>query len=81
MIDQQFLEDIPPSLLMNHDQIKLLDCIGQGKKINKIDHHKLLILLKLGEFAKVYAGHYYNNGQCTTVAVKTLKGLKIKPQF
>ena len=27
-----------------------------------------------GEFAKVYKGHYYFNNQCTTVAVKTLKG-------
>ena len=31
----------------------------------------------IGEFAKVYKGHYYTDNKCTTVAVKALKGIAI----
>ncbi|XP_019850846.1 PREDICTED: fibroblast growth factor receptor 4-like [Amphimedon queenslandica] len=40
----------------------------------KKSHIKILGCIGQGEFAKVYKGHYYFNNQCTTVAVKTLKG-------
>ncbi|XP_019856980.1 PREDICTED: fibroblast growth factor receptor 4-like isoform X2 [Amphimedon queenslandica] len=36
---------------------------------------KLLDCIGQGEFAKVYKGHYYINGECSLVAVKALKGI------
>ncbi|XP_019856981.1 PREDICTED: fibroblast growth factor receptor-like [Amphimedon queenslandica] len=51
--------------------LKLIPLILLIKRSNL----KLLDCIGQGEFAKVYKGHYYINGECTLVAVKALKGI------
>ena len=72
-VSTEHLDKLSSEIIIASKDLRLLDCIGQGRNV----YYSVLSYL-VGEFGLVYKAHLIrssNNYQPITVAVKTLKGM------